>query len=108
MKDFFEITKRENVIFESQEVEGLSNEEIKFNEEVYIKLQEYLKTHDIKDIDEGILGSIVGGAVGFLAGPALGKTIANALGIEKGILYDMFTSRLVTTALGAALGKGRK
>lgn len=103
MKDFKEIIEKS--IFESHEIEGLSQEDIKFNEEVYIKLQEYMKSHDIKDLDEGVIGSIIGGVAGFAMGPALGRTIANALGIEKGILYDMLTSRLVTAALGAALGK---
>ena len=38
-------------------------------------------------------------------GPSIGKVIAKALGIEKGILYDMFTSRVVGTALGVAISK---
>lgn len=59
----------------------------------------------LSELDEGTLSSIFGGVAGFIAGPAIGKIIANALGIEKGILYDMFTSRLVSAALGAALGK---
>lgn len=54
-------------------------------------------------LDEGFLSKLVGGTAGFLVGPAIGKIIARALGIEKGILYDMFTSRLVSTALGAAI-----
>jgi hypothetical protein len=51
-----------------------------------------------------IVGTL-GGVAGFLVGPAIGKVIANALGIEKGIIYDMLTSRLATAALGAALTK---
>jgi len=31
--------------------------------------------------------------------------IAKVLGISKGVLYDLLTSRLVGAALGAALGK---
>lgn len=60
---------------------------------------------DISKIDEGFFGKLVGGAAGFLAGPMIGRVIAKALGIEKGILYDMFTSRLVSTALGVAISK---
>lgn len=60
---------------------------------------------DINKLDEGFFGKLVGGAAGFLAGPMIGRIIAKALGIEKGVLYDMFTSRLVSTALGAAIGK---
>lgn len=56
-------------------------------------------------IDEGFLTKLVGGAAGFIVGPTVGKIIARALGIEKGILYDMFTSKLVTTALGLAIAK---
>lgn len=60
---------------------------------------------DINNIDEGLLGRIVGGTAGFLVGPTIGKVIAKALGVEKGILFDMFTSRLVSAALGAAIAK---
>ena len=105
MKDFKEIQKDPLPIFESYMVEGLTEEEKKKAEELYLKLKEQFAEHDIKDIDEGLLGSTIGGVAGLVAGPALGKIIANALGIEKGILYDMLTSRLVTTALGAAIGK---
>ena len=59
----------------------------------------------ISELDEGILGSIIGGLSGFIIGPTIGKIIANTLGIDKGIIYDMLTSRLVCTALGAALSK---
>lgn len=59
----------------------------------------------INELDEGILGSIIGGLSGFIVGPSIGRVIANALGIEKGIIYDMLTSRLVGTALGSAITK---
>lgn len=59
----------------------------------------------VEDIDEGLLGKIVGGVSGFVVGPMLGKVVARALGLEKGILYDMLTSRLVTAALGVAIAK---
>lgn len=59
----------------------------------------------LQDIDEGFLGKLVGGVGGFLVGPTIGKIIAKALGIEKGVLYDMFTSRLVGAALGSAIAK---
>lgn len=61
---------------------------------------------ELEDLmDEGLLGKIVGGAAGFIIGPMIGRIIANALGIERGIFYDMLTSRLVTTALGIAISK---
>lgn len=56
-------------------------------------------------LEEGLFGRIVGGVAGFLVGPTIGKVIAKALGIERGVLYDMFTSRLVSTALGSAIAK---
>lgn len=59
----------------------------------------------IKDMDEGLIGKILGGITGFVIGPSIGKVIANSLGIEKGIIYDMLTSRLVGAALGSAITK---
>jgi len=59
----------------------------------------------ISEIDEGLLGQIVGGTIGFIVGPSIGRVIANTLGVEKGIIYDTLTSRLVSTALGAAISK---
>ena len=56
-------------------------------------------------LDESFLGKLVGGAAGFIIGPSIGKIIARALGVNRGILYDMFTSRLVSAALGAAIAK---
>jgi len=58
-----------------------------------------------KELDEGLIGSIVGGLTGFALGQSVGKIVANALGVEKGLLYDIFTSRLVGAAIGFHLGK---
>lgn len=60
---------------------------------------------DLELIEENLLKRIAGGVAGFVIGPSIGKIIAKALGIEKGILYDMFTSKLVGTALGSSLTK---
>ena len=38
------------------------------------------------EIDEGLLGSIIGGLGGLTFGPAIGKAICKALGIERGML----------------------
>jgi len=78
------------------------------NESERYELQEVLKEFGdkkISELDEGILGKIFGGVAGFLVGPSIGKVIANALGIDKGIIYDMLTSRLAGAALGAAISK---
>ena len=56
-------------------------------------------------MDEGFLSKLVGGVGGFLIGPTVGRVIAHALGIKKGILYDMLTSKLVSASLGVALAK---
>lgn len=58
------------------------------------------------EIDEGLLGAIVGGIVG--GSPAC-RTIMNAvckaLGInEKGTLGQMMCSKIILTAIGAYLG----
>ena len=59
-----------------------------------------------EELDEGFFGALAGGAVGALAGPAIGRAICKVLGIEeKGHLGKLLTSRLVTTAIGIALGK---
>lgn len=57
------------------------------------------------ELDESFLGKLIGGVAGFLIGPTIGKIIARTLGVEKGVLYDMFTSRIVSAALGVALAK---
>lgn len=78
------------------------------NEEENQLVDEYVNIFDTEHdgtMDEGFFGKILGGVTGFLVGPTLGKVIAKALGIEKGVLFDMFTSRLVSTALGSAIGK---
>jgi len=105
MKTFKEFKYPAKPIFESYELEGLNESEVKEAERIYQELTEYLKEHGIEDLDEGILGRIIGGVAGFVIGPAVGKVIANALGIERGILYDMFTSRLVAAALGSSIAK---
>ena len=71
----------------------------------YVKMFESEHDNDLSQLDEAFFGKILGGVAGFLVGPTIGRIIANALGIEKGILYDMFTSRLVSTALGSSIAK---
>ena len=90
-------------IFESEEIKGLTPDQIQEGEKAYKLILEKLKNGE--DLDEGILGAFIGGAAGALAGPAIGRAICRALGIdEKGVLGTMLTSRLVTTSIGIALG----
>lgn len=69
-------------------------------------LIESLSKENLEELNESLLSNIIGGTLGFIIGPSLGKRIANALGIEKGPLFDLFTSRLVNTAIGMAISKG--
>jgi len=57
-----------------------------------------------KEIDEGVLAGILGGGIGLALGPKVGQAICNVLNIQKGVLYDLLNSRLVTTAICAKLG----
>ena len=94
---------KDSMIFEAEQVKGLTAEEIKEGENAYLQLVQLLESG--AQIDEGILGSIVGGTAGLLAGPAIGKAICKVLGIkEDGPMGKLLTSRLVTTAMGVALG----
>lgn len=91
-------------IFEAEEIMGSSPDEVQKAEEAYYKIVESLE--EGQEIDEGFLSGLVGAGVGALAGPAIGRAICKVLGIEEnGTLGKLLTSRLVTTAMGYALGK---
>ena len=93
--------------YKSEEVKGLYylTEDENAQVDKYVQIFETELKGDIALIDEGFLSSVVGGVAGFLVGPTIGRVIAKALGVEKGILYDMFTSKLVNIALGSAIAK---
>jgi len=91
-------------IFESEEIKDLSPDQIQEGEKAYYEILEKLERGE--EIDEGVLGALIGGTAGLLAGPAIGRAICRALSIEEnGTLGKLLTSRLVTTAIGIALGK---
>ena len=71
----------------------------------YLDKNKNIKEFNEELTNEGFLGSILGGLTRFALGSSIGKIIANVLGIERGVIYDLLTSRLVGAALGAALGK---
>ncbi len=102
IKTFSEIINEKD-IFNDIDVSYLTEAEIDICKDIYYRLNESYEKEGIpgleKQIDEGILGTLAG----FIIGPSIGKIVANALGIEKGILYDMLTSRLVSAALGNAI-----
>jgi len=62
------------------------------------------KIRNGEEIDEGLFKSLVGGLTGATIGPAIGNAICKALGITSGLLYNLFTSRVFTTAVAAYIG----
>jgi len=102
MKTFNEIVNNEN-IFEGIDVSFLTESELQEAVIVYTKLNESFEKGGIEEVEKELQEGILGTIAGFIMGPAIGKVVANALGIEKGILYDMLTSRLVSAALGNAI-----
>jgi len=108
MKSYKNLIGHESAIFESHEIEGLTLTEVADAERIYEELEIIYESEGLEglaSLDEGFLSKIIGGAAGFVIGPSVGKIIAKALGINRGLLYDMLTSRLVGTALGSALTK---
>jgi hypothetical protein len=73
--------------------------------ERYIRQKLVVEGKSVEEmVDEGFLGKLIGGITGFTLGKKIGEKICKVLGIEKGILYDLFTSRIFGTAIGAAIG----
>ena len=120
MKTFVKYLEENQVTEKEMQLlnEGLQQEwtpelEAKVDEAVDAFLNEYRDDNGDLDLErfneevtnEGFFGSIIGGLTGFALGKSMGKMIAKVLGIDKGVLYDLLTSRLVGTALGATIGK---
>jgi len=93
-------------IFEAEEIKDATPDQIQEAEAMYEELIRRIEAGE--DVDEGFIGGLAGATVGALAGPAIGRAICKVLGVdEKGSLGRLLTSRLVTTALGYAVGKGK-
>lgn len=60
--------------------------------------------NESQETDEGLLGGIAGFVGGLAFGTKIGDAICKALGITKGLLYDLFHSKLFTTAVCTYLG----
>jgi hypothetical protein len=91
-------------IFESEQIKDLDPNQIYEAEMAYDAIVEKLKNGE--DIDEGFLSGLVGGGIGALAGPMIGKALCSVLGIkEDGVLGKLLTSKLVLGAMGYALAK---
>lgn len=89
--------------------EEFLNDDIQLNEseekmvnEAAEKIAEKIKNGEI--VDEGLFGSVVGGLTGAAIGPAIGRAICQALGITSGLLYNLFNSRVFTSAVAAYIG----
>lgn len=74
------------------------------NYDTIIKKLQEAKENNIP-LEEGILGAIIGGTVGFAAGPAIMKAVCKCLGVdEKGQFGQLLTSRLMLTAFATYMG----
>lgn len=83
------------------------SDKIKYDK-IYNETIQYLinmNESELEQIDEGFFSGLLGGTAGAVAGPAIMKAVCSVLGIRDGRLYDLLTSRLVTSAVGYELGK---
>ena len=92
-----------------QKYDEFINDEIQLNEseerminEAAEKIAEKIKNGET--VDEGLFGSVVGGLTGAAIGRAIGRAICQALGITSGLLYNLFNSRVFTSAVAAYIG----
>jgi uncharacterized membrane protein YeaQ/YmgE (transglycosylase-associated protein family) len=68
-----------------------------------------LEKIDNNEIDEGLFATIIGGTAGVLVGPAIGRAIAKALGVQEGgILWNLLISKAVTAVIGATIANSTK
>lgn len=56
-----------------------------------------------QEINEGFFDALLGGLAGATLGASVMKAICKAIGVEKGMLYDLLTSKLVCGVAGAAI-----
>lgn len=56
-----------------------------------------------QEINEGFFGTLLGGLAGVTIGATVMKAVCKALGLEKGMIYDLLTSKLVCGIAGAAI-----
>tara|TARA_R110000796_G_scaffold44977_1_gene109237 strand:- start:1557 stop:2543 length:987 start_codon:yes stop_codon:yes gene_type:complete len=87
-----------------KKIDKLMDKHINLLENMQVEFMRQL-LNDPSSINEGILGRALGGVAGFTLGPKVGKIIAKVLGIQKGPLYNILTSRVVSAALAQELTK---
>ena len=92
MKTMEEIANKQEVIKEDLEYDMIIH-----------RLQEAKESGT--PLEEGLLGALTGGLIGATIGPKVMKAICKILGVdERGQFGSLLTSRMMTTALGAAMG----
>lgn len=92
----------DDLIYNSEQ--NVVNEDLDIQYDKIINILKEAKENNTP-IDEGLFGAIFGGLSGAVAGPAIGKAICKAMSIdERGMLGNLFTSRLFLTALGGYIG----
>ena len=60
--------------------------------------------HSGEEIDEGVLGTLLGGLAGLTAGAAIMKAVCKSLGLKEGLMYNLLTSKVICGVAGAAIG----
>lgn len=91
-------------LFESEQIQGLTPDEINEAEKFHNLILEKLKNKE--SIDEGILSGLAIGVASALIGPSIMKAVCKALGVEEnGVLGKLLTSKLVAGSIGYTLGK---
>lgn len=56
-----------------------------------------------QEINEGFFSSLLGGLAGVTIGATVMKAVCKAIGLEKGMIYDLLTSKMVCGIAGAAI-----
>ena len=109
---------KNELIFESELTQHLSKEELENVNKLYNFLYESISNKNFDNIDkiiedcknnklnEGLLSGLTGAGVSAAIGPAVMRSICNALGIKEGsALWNLLTSKLVLSAVGYTLFK---
>lgn len=99
-----------DALFEGVDTSGSTRTELENSKRLYTYLLESIDAAIESDrpldavVDEGVLTGLIGAGLGATVMPAIMKAVCGALGVERGVLYDLLTSKLVNTAVGGKLG----
>lgn len=86
-------------------MKSLNEQIVKEREELIESKSEqiYNALKEAQTLDEGFFSTVVGGLVGVTAGASIMKAVCKGLGIEKGVLYNLLTSKLICGVAGAQI-----